>query len=89
MTTKEINILLALRDKTPKSIATAIQEDSSQVSATINYLRKNIRIRKKIAEHLGMPVEELFSDAPVMDAGDTSTRPGNLKTDLDPARPQA
>lgn len=62
MTTKDINILLIVREKTVQSIADAIGESSDRVSATINYLRKNQRVREKIADHLGMSVEELFGD---------------------------
>lgn len=62
MTTKEINILLTVRDKSIQSIADAIGESKDRVSATINYLRKNQRIREKIAQHLGMSVDEMFGD---------------------------
>lgn len=60
MTTTEINVLLTLRRKSVQKIAHAIGEDRSAVSQTINYLRENSHIRQKIADYLGMPVDELF-----------------------------
>lgn len=60
MTTTEINVLLTLRRKSVTKIARAIGEDRTAVSQTINYLRENPHIRQKIADHLGMPVGELF-----------------------------
>jgi hypothetical protein len=60
MTTVEINVLLAVRRKSISGIAAAIKEERAAVSQTINYLRENRRIRKKVAAHLGMPVDELF-----------------------------
>lgn len=62
MSPREIKALLALRSKTPTTIARAIGEDRNAVNQTINYLRSNQRIRTKIADHLGMPVSELFDD---------------------------
>lgn len=60
MTTKEINILLALRDISIEQLALDINEDRSAVSQTVNYHRRNTRIREKIAKRLGMPLDELF-----------------------------
>lgn len=60
MTTTEINVLLTLRKKSITKMARAIKEDRVAVSYTINYQRENPRIRQKIADYLGMPVDELF-----------------------------
>ena len=62
MTTREINVVLQAFGETPKSVAEAINEDESQVSATINYLRKNQRVREKIAAHFGRTVDQMFGD---------------------------
>lgn len=64
MTTTEINALLALRRKSIVKIARAIDENRVSVSYTINYQRENPHIRQKIADHLGMPVDELFDPMP-------------------------
>jgi hypothetical protein len=62
MTVREINALLALRGLTVQIIADDIGEKNDRVSATINKLRTNRKIRAKIAARLGMTVEELFDD---------------------------
>lgn len=62
MTTREINALLTLRGETVKDAANAIGEDADMLSATINYLRVNKRIREKFAAHIGMVVEKVFGD---------------------------
>lgn len=67
MTTREINALLALRGISVQQIATDIREDRPVVSATINYLRENLRVRDKIAVRIGVPVGELF-DQPLRTA---------------------
>ncbi|MCP9496682.1 MAG: hypothetical protein MSG64_19775 [Pyrinomonadaceae bacterium MAG19_C2-C3] len=63
MTTREINALLALRGISVQQIAADINEDRSVVSATLNYLRLNLRVREKIAVRIGVPVAELFDQA--------------------------
>lgn len=65
MTTTEINVLITLRRKSITKIARAINEERVAVSQTINYQRENPRIRQKVADHLGMPVNELFDPMPV------------------------
>jgi hypothetical protein len=65
MTNTEINALLALIGVTPIDIARAIEEDRSSVSATLNLLRINKRLRLKIAKHVAELVERrLFDERP-------------------------
>lgn len=63
MNRREINAMIALRDETVAGIAAAIGENSSSVTHTINYLRRNDHIRKKLAEYFNMPVEKLFDES--------------------------
>jgi hypothetical protein len=62
---REINVLLALLDETPASVATSIGEDRTAVWRTIHRERPNLRIRKKISQHLAEKVSHIFEDQPL------------------------
>lgn len=58
-----VAILRIRKEKTLEITAKAIGErDFRRVSETIHRTRKNIRIRRKLSKHLGMPYEELWGE---------------------------
>lgn len=60
MTPRDIKILLQLRNIEHQRLAKDIQCSKSELSQAINGHRANPHIRQKIADRLGMPVDELF-----------------------------
>lgn len=81
MTTKEIELMIRLREEDIESIAAAVNEKPNRVSETINYSRLNRRIRDKLAVHFNLPVERLFDRPPFVEvrAGASLSTPGESR----------
>jgi hypothetical protein len=74
LTVSERHALLALRKETISEVAAAIDETQKRVSDTINETRKNFRVRRKIAQHLGLTYERCWGEFDPREFGNPRTR---------------
>lgn len=62
LTKSERYAILALRKESIEDVSRALGESSKRVSDTFAEIRKNFRIRHKIAEHLGLSYEQCWGE---------------------------
>jgi hypothetical protein len=62
LTKSERYAILALRKESIDDLSRALGESAKRVGDTLSEIRKNFRIRHKIAEHLGLSYEQCWGD---------------------------
>lgn len=62
LTKSERYAMLALRRESIEEVARVLGESPKRISNTLSELRKNFRIRHKIAEHLGLTYEQCWGE---------------------------
>jgi len=62
LTKSERYAMLALRKESIEDLSRALAESNKRVSDTLNEIKKNFRIRHKIAAHLGLTYEQVWDD---------------------------
>ena len=64
MNTRQINILIAVFDESPGSLASAIGEKVDAVSTVLHDKRPRLAVRRKLADHLSRKVYEALGLPP-------------------------